>query len=88
MGTADKDKDYPGRVACEKSGESIYLAFNTAVETINHGMTFESRTKSTQEEKARHDIYEKKLATHSFRDDVQGESLCYTIIVCSNTQIT
>ena len=84
---SDEEKDYPGRVAYEKSGESIRLAFKTTFETVHHGMTFESRKKSIREEKARHDMYEKRVATHSFQNYGRGEFVCYTIIVCSNIPI-
>ena len=60
----DKEKDYHGRVVHKKSGESIRLEFKTSFETVNHGMTFESRKKSIREEKARHDIYENKVENH------------------------
>ena len=88
MGVADKKKYYPGRVAYDKSVESICLAFKNSFESVHCGITFEIRTKLIQYEKARHGIYEKKVATHSFLNDGQGKSVCYTIIVWSNTLIT
>ena len=44
----DKEKDYHGRVVHKKSGESIRLAFKTSFETVNHGMTFESRKNKSE----------------------------------------